>query len=116
ILRLGAPSFHELLAEHPDIQLAFVTSLAEQLRFKIFLFNTLAKNNPQTAIVELISYLNQHGKLICPNCSRLMVTRQQLANMMGMRVETVIRAIKHLQQEDKLCIVKGKVFLPEEEA
>ena len=116
ILRLGAPEFHELLAEHPDIHLAFITSLAAQLRFKVFLFNTLAKNNPQTAIVDLIGYLNRHGELICPSCNRLMVTRQQLANMMGMRVETVIRAIKQLQQEDKLCIVKGKVFLPDEEA
>ena len=115
ILRLGAPSFHELLAEHPNIHLAFITLLTEQLRFKIFLFNTLAKNSPQVMIVEVIKYLNQHNKLICPNCNRLMVTRQQLANMVGMRVETVIRAIKQLQQEDKLCIVKGKVFLPEED-
>ena len=116
ILRLGAPSFHQLLAEYPDIHMAFNKALATQLRFKVFLFNTLAKNNPQAAIVDVIYYLNQHKELICPNCNRLMITRQQLANMMGMRVETVIRAIKQLQQEDKLCIVKGKVFLPAAEA
>ena len=116
ILKLSDTSFHELLAAHPHIYQVFATALAAQLRFKVCLFNALAKNNPQTAIVEVINYLNRHGELICPDCNRLMVTRQQLANMMGMRVETIIRAIKQLQQEDKLCIVKGKVFLPEEEA
>jgi len=112
ILRLGAAAFHELLAEHPDIHFAFSKSLVSHLRFKFFLFNALAKNNPQTALVELIDYFNRHGQLICKDCNRLMVTRQQLANMLGLRVETVIRAIKQLQQEDKLCIVKGKVFVP----
>ncbi|WP_262247934.1 Crp/Fnr family transcriptional regulator [Parapedobacter soli] len=112
ILRLSAASFHELLAERPDIHLAFSKSLVSHLRFKFFLLNALSKNNPQTVLVELIDYFNQHGKLICKDCNRLMVTRQQLANMAGLRVETVIRAIKQLQQEDKLCIVKGKVFIP----
>lgn len=112
LLRLSTVSFHELLAERPDIHLAFTQSLVSHLRFKFFLFNALAKNNPQTVLVELIDYFNRHGKLICRDCNRLMVTRQQLANMLGLRVETVIRAIKQLQQEDKLCIVKGKVFVP----
>lgn len=112
ILRLGAASFHELLAERPDIHLAFTKSLVSHLRFKFFLLQALAKNNPQTVLIELIDYFNRHGKLICKDCNRLMVTRQQLANMAGLRVETVIRAIKQLQQEDKLCIVKGKVIIP----
>src|SRR5690606_24288460 len=112
LLRLCATSFHELLAEYPDIHLAFTKSLVSHLRFKFFLQNALSKNNPQTILIELIDYFNRHGKLICKDCNRLMVTRQQLANMSGLRVETVIRAIRQLQQEDKLCIVKGKVFIP----
>src|SRR5690606_6873315 len=112
ILRLGAAAFHELLAEHPDIHFAFSKSLVSHLRFKFFLFNALAKNNPQTALVELIDYFNRHGQLICKDCNRLMMTRQQLVNMFRLRVEMVIRTIKQLQQEDKLCIVKGKVFVP----
>src|SRR5690606_34644576 len=112
LLRLSATTFRQLLADQPDVHLAFTKSLVAHLRFKFFLFNALAKNNPQAALVELIDYFNRHGRLICQDCKRLMVTRQQLANMLGLRVETVIRAIKQLQQEDKLCIVKGKVFVP----
>lgn len=112
ILRLCVTSFHEILAEYPDIHLAFTKSLVAHLRFKFFLLNTLSKNHPQTVLSELIDYFNRQGKLICKDCNRLMLTRQQLANMAGLRVETVIRAIKQMQQEDKLCIVKGKVFIP----
>ena len=112
ILRLGVTSFHELLVEHPDILLAFTKTLVAHLRFKFFLLNTLATNHPQTVLSDLIDYFNRQGKLICQDCNRLMITRQQLANMAGLRVETVIRAIKQLQQEDRLSIVKGKVFIP----
>ena len=112
ILRLCAASFHELLRKYPELHFAFSKSLVEHLRFKFFLLNILTKNNPQTILSELIDYFNQHGKLICQDCNRLMLTRQQLANMAGLRVETVIRAIRQMEQEDKLCIVKGKVFVP----
>src|SRR5690606_35378130 len=106
ILRLCVTSFHEILAEYPDIHLAFTKSLVAHLRFKFFLLNTLSKHHPQPVLSELIDYFNRQGKLICKDCNRLMLTRQQLANMAGLRVETVIRAIKQMQQEDKLCIVK----------
>lgn len=112
LLRLGVTSFHELLAEYPDIHLSFTKALVGHLRFKFFLLNLLSQHKPQTVLFKLIDYFNQHGKLICKDCNRLMLTRQQLANMSGLRVETVIRAIKQMQQEDKLCIVKGKVFIP----
>jgi CRP-like cAMP-binding protein len=40
-----------------------------------------------------------------------MMTRQQLANMTGLRVETVIRTIKQMEKDEKLSIVRGKVFV-----
>lgn len=112
MLRLCVDSFHRLLAEYPDIHFAFSKSLVEHLRFKFFLTNLQATNNPELIISGLIEYFNQHEKFVCQDCSRLMLTRQQLANMSGLRVETVIRAIKNMEKEDKLSIVKGKVFVP----
>ena len=112
MVRLCTDSFHELLTEYPAIQLLFSKSMAAHLRFKFFLFNTLANHDPQIALSELIEYFNRNGKFICKNCNRLLLTRQQLANMTGFRVETVIRAIRQMQQQDKLSIVKGKIFIP----
>lgn len=110
--RLSAPSFHEILEERPDIHLEFTKSLVQQLRFKYLLTNLLANQSPETVITKLIEHFNCHQKFICGDCNRLMLTRQQLANMTGLRVETIIRAIKQMEKEDKVSIVKGKVFIP----
>jgi len=37
-------------------------------------------------------------------------TRQQIANMTGLRVETVIRAVKKMQHDKVLKIEGGKIF------
>lgn len=112
VIRLCASSFHEILQENFDIHLAFTRSISQKLRFKFFLTELLALNDPITIVSGLIDYFNEHHQFICEDCGRLMLTRQQLANMTGFRVETVIRAIRHMQKTDKLDIVKGKVFIP----
>jgi len=112
LLRLPIQSFHELLREYPDIHLRFTKSLVQHLRFKFFLTTLQSENSPEKIISRLISYFNQQGKFICQDCNRLLLTRQQLANMTGLRVETVIRAIKHMEKEERISIVKGKVFVP----
>lgn len=37
------------------------------------------------------------------------LTRQQLASMTGLRVETVIRTIKNIEKQEHLKIVGGKI-------
>lgn len=112
MLRLCKSTFQELLKEFPEIHLAFTQSLVSDLRFKFMLTNILSSNSPENVVSSLIHYFNDRGKLICQECNRLLLTRQQLANMTGLRVETVIRAIKHMERADRLSIVKGKVFIP----
>lgn len=110
--RLSVPSFHELLRERPDIHFEFTKSMVQHLRFKFLLTNLLSNQSPETVVTKLIEHFNCHHKFICQDCNRLMLTRQQLANMTGLRVETIIRAIKQMEKEDKVSIVKGKVFIP----
>lgn len=111
IYRLSIPSFHEILATHPEIQAGFMNAMVEELRFKHLVMNAIATKDPQGIMETLIRYFDQKGKLVCKECTRLQLTRQQLANMSGLRVETVVRAIKNLHQEERLCIKKGKVFI-----
>lgn len=112
VIRVPVACFHEIIKEHPDIHFAFTKSVIQQLRFKFFLTELLADHDPVHVITQLIIYFNEHGKFICEECRRLMLTRQQLANMTGFRVETVIRAIRQIEKEDRLSIVNGKVFVP----
>lgn len=112
MLKLSVESFQRLLAEFPAIHFSFTKSLVQHLRFKFFLSNLQASNNPETIISGLIDYFNQHDKFVCQDCNRLMLTRQELANMAGLRVETVIRAIKNMEKGERISIVRGKVFVP----
>ncbi len=112
LLRLCADSFQQLLLDYPDLHLTFTKSLVNDLRFKFMLTGLLSQHNPEAILTNLIQHLNQEGKLVCQECNRLMLTRQQLANMTGLRVETIIRTIKNMEKEDRISIVKGKVFIP----
>ena len=38
------------------------------------------------------------------------LTRKELSNMTGLRIETIIRTIKKMEKDGKLKIVNGKVF------
>lgn len=112
LLRLRADRFKQILTDHPAIHFDFSKSMASNLRFKFMLTDIVSRNCPEDIITNLIQYLNQERKLICQDCNRLMLTRQQLANMMGLRVETIIRAIKNMERNERVNIVKGKVFIP----
>ena len=97
ILRLHKNTFHQLLREYPEIHFDFSTLLTQRLRFKFLLLKELACSDPEHRITALFSHFKESKKNICQDCSRVELTRQQIANMTGLRVETVIRAIKNLQ-------------------
>jgi CRP-like cAMP-binding protein len=110
LLRLHKNTFRQLLKEYPDLHFTFSKLMSERLRFKFLLLKELACNDPEQRITTLFSYFKSAGKNICHNCNRVKLTRQQIANMTGLRVETVIRAIKQLQHKGSLVIDKGKVY------
>lgn len=110
ILRLQKNTFLQILKEHPEIHFEFSRLLAQRLRFKFLLVKELASYSPAHRIITLINYMKQNKSNICPKCNKLLLTRQQLANMTGLRVETVIRTIKDLEEKKVVTIQRGKVY------
>lgn len=110
IIRLHRSFFSQLLMERPDIHLAFSKMMSERLRFKFVLLKELAHHNPEKSINTLLSYLKGSKRNICTVCNKVKLTRQQIANMTGLRVETVIRTIRQLHDKGQLTIEKGKVY------
>lgn len=111
IIRLHKSNFHQLITDHPKVHFAFTNLLAERVRFKFFLLKELAYHNPEKSICALISYLKKHNKNICKDCNQIKLTRQQIAAMTGLRVETVIRAMRHMHERGEITIDKGKAFI-----
>ncbi len=110
IIRLTKISFLQLLKENTDIHFSFSKLLAKRVRFKFLLLKSLALHAPEARIATLLNYLKAEHKNFCPDCNQLNLTRQQIADMTGLRVETVIRAIRNMNGKGTLVIDKGKVF------
>lgn len=110
ILRLQKHHFHQLIKEEPEIHFMFSKLLAKRLRFKFLMSKELANNKPEEKICSLLTYFKNNKKFFCPKCNMVQLTRQQIADMTGLRVETVIRSIRQLQDKGKLAIAKGKVY------
>lgn len=111
VLRLPKESFHLLLKEHPDIYAAFAKLLAKRIRFKFHLLKSLSLQEPEKILISLFIYLQQTGNHVSGEHSQLHLTRQQLADMTSLRVETVIRALRRMHQKNVVHIEKGKVYL-----
>lgn len=110
IIRLHKDSFYDILKENPQLHFEFSKLLTQRLRFKFLILKELANHNPENSISSLLKYFKEHQKNICTKCNKLKLTRQQIADMTGFRVETVIRTMKNMQQKGELIITKGKVY------
>jgi len=110
VVRFPKEDFQQLLKNDPDLHFAFTRLLVERLRFRFMLSKDLAGNKPEDKICSLLTYFKEHKKYFCSTCNMVQLTRQQIADMTGLRVETVIRSIRHLQEIGRLNINRGKVF------
>ena len=111
LLKLPITAFFQLLKDNFDIHCYFDRILAQRLRFKCFLLKETSNVSPEVRLRKILAYFKLTLQNVCPNCLKVKLTRQQLANLTGLRVETVIRGIKCLEKKGIVRIEKGKVFL-----
>lgn len=110
VIKLHKNSFIELLKEDSALHFAFTRLLTKRLRFKFLIIKSFATHSPETRIATLINQLITDHKNFCGKCNQLKLTRQQIADMTGLRVETVIRTMRHMHDKGELVIAKGKVY------
>jgi CRP/FNR family transcriptional regulator, cyclic AMP receptor protein len=115
VFKLSKANFFTLLRENFDIHLKLNQVLCHRLRYKAMVLTEISFYNPTHRIDSLLRYFKQQS-LESENClvgrdSQYVIpyTRQQLADMTGLRVETVIRTVKKLEDEGKLKIVGRKI-------
>lgn len=110
LLRLHKPTFTQLLKENQDVHIKFSRLLAQRVRSKFMMLKSFACHDPEKIISNLLAYLKKENKNYCCNCNQVKLTRQQIADMTGLRVETVIRSMRHMHEKGELHINKGKVY------
>jgi CRP/FNR family cyclic AMP-dependent transcriptional regulator len=111
ICKLPKESFFELLKENTDIHWKFNSLLSHRLRYKSILLKEISSYYPEHVIMTLLKYLRDNSNEDAVSQFYVPFTRQQIADMTGMRVETVIRTVKKLQKSGKLEIKQHKIYL-----
>ncbi len=110
VFQLSKEQFLELLSSNPKVHLKITETLAKRLYYKAIMVSEISSQEPEHRILRIIDYLKHVDKVDGKFTYRLNLTRQQLADLTGLRVETVIRATKSLEKKGELQIKKRKVY------
>lgn len=109
LFRLPKDQFMELLRQYPNIHLKFTQILCNRLLYKSMIMKEVSVYPPEHRILSLLGYLKNENSPGQPYHVKL--TRQGIAELTGMRVETVIRAIKKLGSEKKLTLKGAQIWV-----
>lgn len=110
IIRLRKESFLQLLKENFDTHFCFTQMLAKRLRFKSLISKEISSYGPLHRVSTLLKEYKKDQGVIDDELFKITLTRQQIADMTGLRVETVIRSIRLMHEKGQLKIEKGKVY------
>jgi CRP-like cAMP-binding protein len=106
----GRAGFLRLLAEHPEVHLELTRVLSGRLVYKSMMLAEIAVEEAEHRLATLIEYLRDTDPVAAGPRYRVPFTRQQLADMTGLRVETVVRSVKAMAQRGLLEIEDGKIW------
>jgi CRP/FNR family transcriptional regulator, cyclic AMP receptor protein len=110
IWKLRGDLFLQMLKENFDLHIKMDQVLCQRLRYKSMVLSEISSHEPEHRIMTLLTYFKQ--KNTRPGASDKIIvsyTRQQLADMSGLRVETVIRTVKKMEREGKLSLEGRKI-------
>lgn len=103
-------AFLEMLRNNFDLHFGMLETLSKRLMYKSMMLSEVAIEEAEHRLRSLLQYFKRARGLGRDEEYVVPFTRQQLADMTGLRVETVIRTIKHMEQEGLLEIIEGKIF------
>ncbi|MEG9327161.1 Crp/Fnr family transcriptional regulator [Salinimicrobium catena] len=111
VLQLSKENFLKLLTSNPEVHLKITETLAKRLFYKAIMVSEISSQEPEHRILRILDYLKKYVHKIEGKFEyRVDLTRQQLADLTGLRVETVIRATKSLEKKGEVQIKKRKLY------
>ncbi len=110
IYRIRYEDFLLLLRSEPRICLRVTEVLSARLLYKAMMLGEIAVEEAEHRLSTIIEYFRVNDGVMMSDAFRVPFTRQQLADMTGLRVETVIRTIKGMEEKGLLRIEDGKII------
>lgn len=106
VYKLYKDAFFELIEIYPKYLLEITKKLSELLYFKSKMGTEISLYDPEHRILTLLKHIKTQDE----QPQKVDLTRQQIANLTALRVETVIRTIKSLEEKELLLIKNRKVY------
>ncbi|TGD58439.1 Crp/Fnr family transcriptional regulator [Flavobacterium humi] len=111
ILLVPKTAFLSLIRENAQVSLAIIENLAQRLHYKSVMAAEISSQEPEHRLLKLMDYSITFFKIEKgKDGHRIDLTRQQMADLTGLRVETVIRAIKSMEKKGEIQIIGRKVY------
>ena len=105
IIVVDKNNFLNFLESDAAFSMRLILNLSNRLFYKSMMLEELANEHAEHRVKTMLNYLL---KDLSPG-EELKVTRQQMADMTGLRVETVIRLIKQPALQIGFKLIRGKI-------
>lgn len=109
LYKLPKDAFFKLLEANFEIHVQLTQNLCNRLRYKSMIMREVSVHKPEHRIFSLLQHLKSESQTTTDYLVKL--TRQQIADLTGLRVETVIRSMKNLEENGQVKIIDRKVYL-----
>ncbi len=110
LYKLKKKNLLNLLRENFEVHLEITAALSKRLQYKAIILREMSSHPPEHRILTLIDYLKSENAGEDKGFYEVRLTRQQIADMTGLRVETVIRSIKSMEEKGEVKIENRKVY------
>ncbi len=109
IYELPRDAFFKILKKHPEIEMMFLKNFANRIYNRSLASRNIISNDP---VQRITGFLDQYKQGASSSTERMKIpfTRQEIANFTGLRVETVIRTLIRMKEENQVEIADRKIY------
>ncbi|AZA84132.1 Crp/Fnr family transcriptional regulator [Chryseobacterium lactis] len=110
VIKIPKTKFLPLLLENPALMLKLNNYTADRLHFRYMISSFLAISDPIVKLRKLFDHLKNYFGFNEMYSFPVPYTRQQIATLTGLRVETVIRYVKKMEEQRLVKLDSTKIY------
>ncbi|MCX8534066.1 Crp/Fnr family transcriptional regulator [Chryseobacterium luquanense] len=111
VLKLSKISFEKMLDENTQISRDINKFLSERLYYKYIMLENNSSLKPAVRVKGALDYYKSFTDDQTKFSYQIPLTRQQIASLTALRVETVVRTVKMLEREGVVKIINRKIYV-----
>lgn len=110
LLKMVSTQFFKMLQDHPSIFKNVYSTLADSTFEKQTLMHTITNKNAEERLTTMLNLLKESQEKKTKFALEINYTRQQLASLSGLSLETTIRIIKKMEKDDVIKLDGRKIL------